>query len=64
MTLQGLAEAAAILAKYAEPNEPICAEHDQIWLGNPEWPLTDVERDRLRELGLRADDDGGFHAFV
>lgn len=65
MKLNDLAEGLQILAKYAGANqECVVAEHDELWVGDVGWPITDEERMRLKELGFSPGDDMGWHVWL
>lgn len=65
MKFTDFAEGVQILAPFAV-NDQFCmqAEHDELWLGNPEWPLTDEQRARLEALGFICDDAMGWHVWT
>ena len=65
MNIPKLAEAAAILSKYAGDTAfGVQAEHDEIWMGDDEWPLTEAEKVRMEELGFSSQSGMGWHCFT
>jgi hypothetical protein len=66
MKISDLAEGLQILAKYAGASDQhlVAAEHDELWVGDVTWPLTDADRMRLKELGFSPRDDMGWHVFT
>lgn len=65
-SLKGLAEAFQIMAKYGKSGGNICAEHDEIWAGH-DIEIDEVSSDdlkRLKELGWKPSEEGGFHKYV
>ena len=65
MNIKRLAEATNILAKYAGDNAfCVAAEHDELWLGDDGWPLTDAEKARMNELGFTSQEGMGWHCFT
>lgn len=52
MTLGNLLEGMQIVAKYEKPGAYcVSAEHDQIWCGAYDLPLSDEDKKRMEELG-------------
>lgn len=56
-----LAQIIKILEKYADPEQD-CVQpaHDQLYLGDESWPITQKDRESLEKLGVRFGDEGIF----
>ncbi len=64
MTLGKIIEGIQIIARHAQSDDYcVQAEHDQIWCGGYDLPLTDDEKKRMEELGW-FEADGSWSAFV
>jgi hypothetical protein len=64
MTLDNIIEGMQIVQRHSAPGTYcVAAEHDQIWCGAYDLPLTDDENKRMIELGwFKADDS--WSAFI
>lgn len=51
MKIDNLIEGMQIISKYSTDRFCVHAEHDQIYCGHVDLPLTDEEKDRMKELG-------------
>jgi hypothetical protein len=67
MKLSAFAEGVAILVKYVKTREDECclhAEHDELWIGNEDWDVSEEDRKKLEELGFSISDEGGYHVWT
>lgn len=65
MMLLVLAEAIQIFLKYSSDSpENVRTEHDEIFIGDTSWPVTDFDKDRLKTLGFTPCDEECYHAFT
>lgn len=41
------------------------AEHDEVWAGSLDWPMSEEDKKRMEELGWHADEDcDGWRAMI
>lgn len=58
-TRKEIIEGLQILEKHDPDTYGVCAEHDIVYGGHGELPLTDEERKRMDDLGWFIDSDSG-----
>ena len=59
MKFGNLVDGLLILGRYADPEEyNIGAEHDQMFIGSTDYPLTDEEKSEMRRLGFFEHEEG------
>lgn len=51
MKLANIIEGMQIVAKHSKDQYCVTAEHDQIWCGAYDLPMTEEEKKRMEELG-------------
>jgi len=58
--------AVQIFTAYTSANgiEEVRAEHDEIYIGDTAWPITDADKERLKYLGFTPCDEDCYHAFT
>ena len=66
MKIRDLAEAVQIFTAYTSANgiEEVRAEHDEIYIGDTSWAISDADKKRLGEIGFTPCDEGCYHAFT
>ena len=58
--MKNILEGLKIIEKY-DASSDFCAEHDQVFCGSYDLPMTDEDKEKMDELGWFEDDDSWSH---